>query len=56
MSYFTTRKVFLVPSFDFNVKEEEKILKFLQLLERSNVSSIIEKSIKNNKGKVEDLV
>lgn len=51
MSYFTTRKVFLVPSFDFNVKEEEKILKFLQLLERSNVSSIIEKSIKNNKGK-----
>lgn len=51
MSYFTTRKVFLTPSFDLNKKEEEKILKFLRLLENSNVSDIIEKNIKNNKGK-----
>lgn len=51
MGYFTTRKVFLVPSFDLNAKEEEKMLKFLDLLEKSNVASIIEKSIKNNKGK-----
>lgn len=51
MSYFTTRKVFLTPSFDLDEKEEEKLLKFLNLLENSNVSSIIEKSIQNNKGK-----
>lgn len=46
MPYFTSRKVFLVPSFDLNLEEEEKILKFLQLLENSNVSYIIKKTIK----------
>lgn len=51
MSYFTTRKIFLTPSFDINVKEEEKIIKFLCLLEDSKVSSIINMFIKNDKGK-----
>lgn len=51
MSYFTTRKVFLIPSFDLNVKEEEKILRFLHLLEESNVASIINKWVKNNTSK-----
>jgi len=51
MSNFTTREAFFIPSFELNMKEEEKIFKFLCLLEKSNVSSIIEKSIKNNKGK-----
>lgn len=53
MSYFTTRKVFLTPSFDLNVKEEEKILSFLHLLEESNVASIINKCVKNNTSQVE---
>lgn len=51
MSYFTTRKTFLTPSFDISVKEEQKIIKFLTLLEKSGVGSIIEKHIQNNKGK-----
>ena len=51
MSYFITRKMFLTPSFELNVKEEEKLLKFLMFLEKSNVSSIINKYIGNNKGK-----
>ena len=51
MSYFTTRKMFLTPSFELNVEEEEKLLKFLLFLENSNVSSIINKYIENNKGK-----
>ena len=46
MSYFTTRKTFFIPSFELNMKEEEKIFKFLCLLEKSNVSSIIEKKYK----------
>ena len=53
MSYFTTRKMFLTPSFELNVEEEEKLLKFLLFLENSNVSSIINKYIENNKGKRE---
>ena len=51
MSHFITRKMFLTPSFELNVKEEEKLLKFLMFLEKSNVSSIINKYIGNNKGK-----
>ncbi|MGN1296010.1 MAG: transposase [Bacilli bacterium] len=51
MSYFTTRKIFLTPSFDLNVKEEEKILRFLHLLEEANVASIINKCVKNNTSK-----
>ena len=51
MGYFNTRKMFLTPSFELNVEEEEKLLKFLLFLENSNVSSIINKYIENNKGK-----
>ena len=51
MSYFITRKMFLTPSFELNVEEEEKLLKFLMFLEKSNVSFIISKYIENNKGK-----
>ena len=51
MGYFNTRKMFLTPSFELNVEEEAKLLKFLLFLENSNVSSIINKYIENNKGK-----
>lgn len=48
MSYF---KLFLIPSFDINVKEEEKNSKFLKLFEKFGIGSIIEQCIKNDKGK-----
>lgn len=51
MSYFITRKMFLTYYFELNVEEEEKLLKFLLLLENSNVSSIINKYIKKAKKK-----
>ncbi len=43
MPNFTTRKTFLVPSFDLDVKEEEKMYRFLTLLEKSNVSKLFPK-------------
>lgn len=43
MINFTTRKIFLVPSFDLDVKEEEKLYRFLKVLEKSNVSIIFPK-------------
>ena len=43
---FYHKKTFFIPSFELNMKEEEKIFKFLCLLEKSNVSSIIEKKYK----------
>ena len=51
IGYFNTRKMFLTPSFELNVEEEAKLLKFLLFLENSNVSSIINKYIERNKGK-----
>lgn len=51
LGYFNTRKMFLTPSFELNVEEEAKLLKFLLFLENSNVSSIINKYIESNKGK-----
>ena len=51
MGHFTTRKLFLTPSFELNVEEETKLLKFLLFLENSNVSSVIDRYINNNKGK-----
>lgn len=51
MPYFNTGKMFLVPSFDLEVKEQEKIGKFLTLLDNSGVSKIIDKYIKNNTSK-----
>lgn len=43
MSNFTTRKTFLLPSLDLDVKERNKIDKFLYLLEKSNVESLFPK-------------
>lgn len=48
MKYFTIRKVFMIPSFDLEVKEQEKIDKFLLLLERSGVGEIISQYVNNS--------
>lgn len=47
MSYFTTGKIFLVPSFDLEEKEQQKINQFLQFLEDSGVGAVISKYIQN---------
>ncbi len=51
MSYFTTSKVFLVPSFDLDEKEIAKIDQFLIFLEKSHVGDIISKYVKNKSSK-----
>lgn len=43
MNHFTTRKQFLLPSFELNIKEQEKLDKFLLVLDKSNVSELIRK-------------
>ncbi len=48
MPYFTTSKIFLIPSFELDVKEMEKIEKFLLFLENSSVGNIISKYVNNN--------
>lgn len=48
MPYFNTGKIFLVPSFDLEVQEQQKIERFLTLLDNSGVGKIIDKYIKNN--------
>lgn len=48
MPYFNTEKMFLVPSLDLDVKEKEKMQRFLTLLDNSNVGSIIDRYIRNN--------
>ena len=40
MAYFTTRKLFLMPSFDPEAKKREKLDKYLAMLERSGVGAI----------------
>ncbi|MBQ8141540.1 MAG: hypothetical protein IJ194_00060, partial [Bacilli bacterium] len=47
MSYFTTDKIFLLPSFDLEVKEQQKINRFLQFLEDSRVGVVIAKYVQN---------
>ena len=47
MSHFTTSKVFLLPSFDLEVKEQQKISRFLQFLEDSDVGVVISKYVQN---------
>ena len=42
MLNFTTRKIFLVPSFDLDAKEEEKIYRFLSVLEKSKVAELFQ--------------
>lgn len=48
MPYFSTERIFLVPSLDLEVKERQKIDKFLSLLDKSGVGEIISKYINNN--------
>ena len=48
MPYFTSSKIFLIPSFDLEEKEQAKIDRFLAFLEDSGVGAIIEKEIRNN--------
>lgn len=48
MTYFNTEKYFLVPSLDLQVKERQKMVKFLSFLDDSNVGDIISKYINNN--------
>lgn len=47
MPYFNMRKSFLLPSFDLEVKEQEKIERFLQLLDDSGVGKVISTYVKN---------
>lgn len=53
MPYFTIEKTFLFPSFDLPKKEKEKLDKFLLILEKSDVASIIqkEKESKDTRGR-----
>lgn len=51
MPNFNTGKIFLVPSFDLEVQEQQKIERFLSLLDNSGVGKIIDKYIKNNTSK-----
>ena len=45
MPYFTTEKIFLMPSFDISEKEKRNLDTFLEILEKSNASKIIEKVV-----------
>lgn len=51
MTYFITGKFFLTPSFDIEVKEQEKITNFLRFLDSSGVGTIISKYEKNTTSK-----
>ncbi len=44
MAYFTTRKQFLMPSFDPEAKEREKLDKYLAMLERSGVGKVLQET------------
>ena len=48
MPYFNTERMFLVPSLDLEVKEKEKMMRFLNLLDNSGVGNIINRYVKNN--------
>ena len=47
MGVFSDSKLFLLPSLELNVKEQEKINKFLSLLDDSNVADTLRKYINN---------
>lgn len=51
MTYFTTGKIFLIPSFDLEVKEMEKIDRFMLFLENSKVGEVISRYVKNDSHK-----
>lgn len=44
MAYFTTRKQFLMPSFDPEAKEREKLDKYLAMLERSGIGKVLQET------------
>ena len=50
MLNFTTRKEFLVPSFDLDLKDQEKMDKFLLLLQKSNVEKLFPNAPISSKG------
>ena len=41
MNYFTTKELFLFPSFTLDVKEQEKLDRFLHLLDKSGIAQIL---------------
>ncbi len=43
MLNFTTRKTFLIPSFDLDAKEREKMDEFLAVLEKSGIEELFPK-------------
>lgn len=47
MSYFTTRKQFLTPSFDLSEEDEQILTNFFIFLEKSDVGKIIQSCTKN---------
>lgn len=47
MNYFTTRKQFLIASFELDSKEQEKLDRFLHILDESGVSELIRKETVN---------
>lgn len=51
MAYFNTNKIFLTLSYTIDEKENEKINKFLILLEESGVGEIISRYVKNDSKK-----
>ena len=51
MAYFNTNKIFLTLSYTIDEKENEKINKFLLLLEESGVGEIISRYVKNDSKK-----
>ena len=50
MSNFTTRQEFFISSYTMLMDEQEKIDKFLKLLEKSGVENLISKKSNNSKG------
>ena len=55
MSNFTTRQEFFIPSYTMLSNEQEKIDKFLKLLEKSGVERVIKRILTHLKTKEEDL-
>lgn len=51
MPYFTIFKTFLVAPYELSQKEQEKLNEFLQILEESNVGSIIQSALEKDKRK-----
>lgn len=54
MSNFTTRQEFFIPSYTMLSNEQEKIDKFLKLLEKSGVERVIKRILTHLKTKEED--